>query len=75
MTDRHETCRVYRATIPLSLLQISDLYMVPTRFSESLNEKYSRGPTLPKILYEIQKSIDFSDFIEITTDLIDFKYL
>ena len=39
MTDRLDTCRVYRATIPLSLVQISDLYMVPTRFSESLNEK------------------------------------
>ena len=39
MTDRLETCRVYRATIPLSFLQISDLYTVPTRFYESLNEK------------------------------------
>ena len=39
MTDTLETCRVYRATIPLSFLQISDLYTVPTRFYESLNEK------------------------------------
>ena len=49
MTDRLETCGVYRATIPLSLLQISDLCTVPTRFSESLNEKircvnYARFP-------------------------------
>ena len=39
MIDRLETCRVYRATIPLSFLQISDLCTVPIRFSESLNEK------------------------------------
>ena len=39
MTDRLETCRVYRTTIPLWLLQLSDLYMVLTRFSESLNKK------------------------------------
>ena len=31
-----ETCRVSKATIPLSFLQIY-LYTVPTRFSESLN--------------------------------------
>ena len=37
--DILETCRVYRATIPLSFLQISDLCTVPTRFYESLNEK------------------------------------
>ena len=37
--DDRKTCRVYRATIPLSFLQISDLYTVPTRFYESLNEK------------------------------------
>ena len=34
-----ETCRVYNATIPLSSLQVSDLYVVPTRFYESLNEQ------------------------------------
>ena len=39
MIDRLETCRVYRATIPLSFLQIIDPYTVPTRFYESLNEK------------------------------------
>ena len=39
MIDRLETCRVYRATIPLSFLQILDLYTVPTRFSESLKDK------------------------------------
>ena len=39
MVDRLETCRVYRATIPLSFLQISDLYTVPTRFYESLMRK------------------------------------
>ena len=38
MVDRFETCRVYRATIPLSFLKISDLYTVPTRFY-ALNEK------------------------------------
>ena len=37
--DILETSRVYRATISLSFLQISDLYSVPTRFYESLNEK------------------------------------
>ena len=37
MIERLETCRVYRATIPLSFLQISDLCTVPTRFYESLN--------------------------------------
>ena len=39
MMDRLETCRVYRATIPLPFLQISDLHTVPTRFFEPLNEK------------------------------------
>ena len=36
---RSETCRVYRATVPLSFLQISDLNIVATRFYESVNEK------------------------------------
>ena len=39
MTDRLETCRVYRATIPLSLLQISDLYTVSTRLYDLLSDK------------------------------------
>ena len=39
MINRLETFRVYRATSPLSFLQISDLCTVPTRFYESLNEK------------------------------------
>ena len=39
MIDRLETCRVYIVTIPLSSLQISDLYVVPTRFYESLKEQ------------------------------------
>ena len=39
MVDRFETCRVYRATIPLSLLEISDLHTVPTTFYVSFNEK------------------------------------
>ena len=34
-----KTYRVYRATIPLSFLQISDLCTVPTRFYGSLNDK------------------------------------
>ena len=34
-----ETCRVYNATIPLSSLQVSDLYVVPTRFYESSSEQ------------------------------------
>ena len=38
MTDRLETYRVFRAIIPLSFLQISDLYTVQT-FYASLNEK------------------------------------
>ena len=36
---RSETYRIYRATIPLLFLQISDPYGVPTRFYESLNEE------------------------------------
>ena len=46
MIDRLETWRVYRATIPLSFLQISNLYTVPTRFYESLNGcvNYARFP-------------------------------
>ena len=39
MIDRLEAYRVYRATIPLSFLQISDLCTIPTRFSDSLNEE------------------------------------
>ena len=38
-TYSFETCRVYNATIPLSSLQVSDLYVVPTRFYESSNEQ------------------------------------
>ena len=34
-----QTFRVYRATIPLSFLQILDLYTVSFKFYESLNEK------------------------------------
>ena len=37
--DTLETFRVYRATIPLSFLQILDLYTVSSGFYESLNEK------------------------------------
>ena len=37
--DTLETFRVYRATIPLSFLQILDLYTVFSRFYESLNEE------------------------------------
>ena len=41
MIDILETCNVnvYRATLPLSHLQIAVLYNVPTRFYESLNDK------------------------------------
>ena len=37
--DRLETFRVYRATIPLSFLQILDLYTVFSGLYESLNEE------------------------------------
>ena len=37
--DTLETFRVYRATIPLSFLQILNLYTVSSRFYESLNEE------------------------------------
>ena len=39
MMDTLETFRMHRATIPLSFLQILDLYTVPTGFYESLNEE------------------------------------
>ena len=41
MADAFETCRDYRAIIPLSLLKISELcnIQIPSRFYESLNEK------------------------------------
>ena len=39
MVDTLETSRDYRAIIPLSFLQISDPYAVPTRFCESLKNK------------------------------------
>ena len=54
MVDRLETCRVYRATIPLSFLQISDLYTVPTRFYGSLNEKNRMLDLFPNLcIYSI----------------------
>ena len=34
-----ESCRVCKVTIPLIFLQILGLYIVPTRFYESLNEE------------------------------------
>ena len=37
-TNRPETCSVYTVTIPQSSLQVSDVYAVPTRFYEFLNE-------------------------------------
>ena len=39
MIEILETCRDYKATIPLSFLQISDLCTVPARFYESSNKK------------------------------------
>ena len=39
MVDTLETSRDYRVIIPLTFLQISDLYTVPTRFYESLKDK------------------------------------
>ena len=39
MTDLLESYRDYKATIPLSLLQILVLYSVPYRIYESLNEE------------------------------------
>ena len=37
--DTLETFRAYRATIPLSFLEILDLYTVYSGFYESLNEE------------------------------------
>ena len=37
--DTLESFRLYRATIPLSFLQIVDLYTVSSGFYESLNEE------------------------------------
>ena len=39
MVESIETCRGYRATIPLSTLKISKLCDFPSRFYESLNGK------------------------------------
>ena len=39
MVDAIDTCRDYRATIPLSSLKISKLYDFSSRFYESLNGK------------------------------------
>ena len=39
MPDQPETFWVCKVTIPLLILQILDLYVVPTRFYESLNEQ------------------------------------
>ena len=39
MIDNLKLAGVYRATIPLSFLQILDLYNVPYRFYESLKGK------------------------------------
>ena len=39
MIDRLEIYSAFRATIPLSFLEISDLYIVPTKFYASLNAK------------------------------------
>ena len=38
MPEQPETYGVCKMTIPLLILQISDLYVIPTRFYESLNE-------------------------------------
>jgi len=34
-----------------------------------------RGPTLPKIVYEISKSIDFNEITLISSDFTDFKVI
>ena len=39
MVDTLETSRDYSVIIPLTFLQMSDLYTVPTRFYESLKDK------------------------------------
>ena len=39
MPDQPETFRVCKVTIPLLILQILDLYDIPNRFYESLNEQ------------------------------------
>ena len=36
---------------------------------------WPRGPTLPKIVYEISKSIDFNEIILISSDFTDFKLI
>ena len=39
MIDTLEPFRAYKTTIPLSFLQILDLYTVSSKFYESLNDK------------------------------------
>ena len=39
MADQPYTFSICKVTIPLLILQISDLYVVPTRFYESLNQQ------------------------------------
>ena len=36
-SDKHETCKDFSATIPLSVQQISNLYLSPIMFYEPLN--------------------------------------
>ena len=38
MSDQPETCRVCKVTIPSLFLQILDLFTVPAKFYESLND-------------------------------------
>ena len=42
MTDRYETCRDCRSTIPLSSLKLSNLYYIPSGFMELQNEQNRR---------------------------------
>ena len=63
MLDRLETCRVYRAIITLSSLQISDMYTNTTRFYVSLNIDYNMRIfelcTFPKSVNALRVYIEF----------------
>ena len=64
MPDQPETFRICKVTIPLLILQIANLYAVPTRFYESLNEQN-----------RICELCTFSQILShIPTKLLEFKF-
>ena len=56
-SEKHETCRDCCATIPLSVQQISDLYLLPIMFYEPLNVQNQMCElcTFSQIRSQIQK--------------------